>query len=375
MSYQSIDKIQSLLASSTFGYASDNKKAAGRALGTFIEIITFYLLKTWRLEHFMAIERPLPEFANSEITHNVEFTLHGNRFFGNFEFNCDNIPLTPNFIKRQTMGDGLFFRNSSNATTILDRNSVKKNACTIATFEGGFINAFLDNNSGKIKCFSMIDKPFAMFECKRVGVEEGMKKGPQTIEKAKQGSYVARTVSSLQRIRKDDGKIYGCCFDADGNCIIDNYYKLSRQIINADNSPLLRNYILTVGVISNHGNWFTADNMNKELKVLAQSYDWLVFLTDEGLAEFITKLLIKPAKAYEPVKKAFEMSYSTDKKTNMFTKSRMNLDADIALTNFFEDNISFVEQWFNVISPDRANLSDLKCDLQKLSQKNYWEIY
>lgn len=69
------------------------------------------------------------------------------------------------------------------------------------------------------------------------------------------------------------------------------------------------------------------------------------------------------------------MSYSTDKKTNMFTKSRMNLDADIALTNFFEDNISFVEQWFNVISPDRANLSDLKCDLQKLSQKNFWEIY
>ena len=371
MSYQSIDKIQSLLASSTFGYADDKKKAAGRALGTFIETITFYLLKTWGLESFLAIEHPLPEFANDEITHNVEFTLHGSKVFCNFNYNDINAPITSNYIKKQVKGDGLVFKNS----TILDKNGIEKNACTIATFEGGFINAYLDNASGKINCFSMIDKPFAMFECKRVGVEEGMKKGPQTIEKAKQGSYVARTVSSLQRVRKEDGKIYGCCFDADGNCIIDDYYKLSRQIIDTDNPYLLRNFILTVGVISNHGNWFTADNMNKELKVLAQSYDWLVFLTDEGLAEFITKLLIKPDKAYEPVKKAFEMSYATDKKANMFTKSKMSLDADIALSKYFKDNISAIEKWFNVISPGGSSLSDLKCDLQKLSQKNFWEIY
>ena len=48
-----------------------------------------------------------------------------------------------------------------------------------------------------------------MFECKRVGVEEGNKKGPQTIEKAKQGAYVARTVSSLQKIRIDSGELHG----------------------------------------------------------------------------------------------------------------------------------------------------------------------
>lgn len=49
--------------------------------------------------------------------------------------------------------------------------------------------------------------PFAMFECKRVGVEEGMKKGPQTIEKAKQGAYVARAVSGLQRVPRSNGSI------------------------------------------------------------------------------------------------------------------------------------------------------------------------
>ena len=48
-----------------------------------------------------------------------------------------------------------------------------------------------------------------MFECKRVGIEEGMTKGPQTIEKAKQGAYVARMASSLQKIRSESGEMQG----------------------------------------------------------------------------------------------------------------------------------------------------------------------
>lgn len=51
-----------------------------------------------------------------------------------------------------------------------------------------------------------------MFECKRVGVEEGMKKGPQTIEKAKQGAYVALKSSSLQKVRDKNGEVYGVYF-------------------------------------------------------------------------------------------------------------------------------------------------------------------
>jgi uncharacterized protein (DUF1810 family) len=76
MSYQSIDKVQSVLAEEVFGYAKDKKKAAGRALGTFIEIINFYLLKSWGLEQSTSIERGLVEYGNSEITHNVEYSLH-----------------------------------------------------------------------------------------------------------------------------------------------------------------------------------------------------------------------------------------------------------------------------------------------------------
>jgi hypothetical protein len=79
MGYDSVDKLQNLLASEVFHYTNDRKKAAGRALGTFVELIIYYVIKNWNLEHFTAIEHSLPEFANNEITHNVEFTLHGNR--------------------------------------------------------------------------------------------------------------------------------------------------------------------------------------------------------------------------------------------------------------------------------------------------------
>jgi len=46
MSYKSVDALQNILSSKVFHYAKDSKKAAGRALGTLVEIIAFYLLKS-----------------------------------------------------------------------------------------------------------------------------------------------------------------------------------------------------------------------------------------------------------------------------------------------------------------------------------------
>lgn len=193
MSYQSIDAIQNLLAKEVFSYTSDCKKASGRALGTFVEIITFYLLKTWGLEKYTAIERPLQEFANNEITHNVEFTMHCSRLLSECEIQGCDVPITVGKIKKRceellTMQDCKY-----KTATLVSASNVKKNACTIATSGSEFVNAYLTKDA--IQCYQLRNTPFAMFECKRVGVEEGMKKGPQTIEKAKQGSYVARTVS------------------------------------------------------------------------------------------------------------------------------------------------------------------------------------
>ncbi len=44
MAFESVDALQRILADTVFKYAADRKKAAGRALGTLVEIITFYAL-------------------------------------------------------------------------------------------------------------------------------------------------------------------------------------------------------------------------------------------------------------------------------------------------------------------------------------------
>lgn len=75
----------------------------------------------------------------------------------------------------------------------------------------------------------------------------------------------------------------------------------------ADKSEL-DGFILTIGVVSNHGNWFTADDLNKELLVLKQSYDWLHIKRIEA-------------------------------------------------------------QWFNVLSPNNTDVHELKLQLKTLSQK------
>ena len=76
MSYLSVDALQNALVESVFHYAKDRKKASGRALGTLLEVVVFYLLRSWGLRDALAIERPLAEFANPDIVHNVEYSLH-----------------------------------------------------------------------------------------------------------------------------------------------------------------------------------------------------------------------------------------------------------------------------------------------------------
>ena len=76
MAFESVDKLQKVLAEEVFNHTKDPKKAAGRALGTLVEIITYYLIKTWGLNNQISIERGLEEYGNPDITHNVEFSLH-----------------------------------------------------------------------------------------------------------------------------------------------------------------------------------------------------------------------------------------------------------------------------------------------------------
>ena len=379
MSYPSVDSLQKVLVEDVFHYAKDAKKAAGRALGTLVEIVTFYALKSWGLERNIAIERPLPEYANAEITHNVEYSLHPARAVQVMDIPSGSLPLTARkILEHASLTIPKNARCDPKSNAILTRDMVLRNSCTICDVGDIFLVAYLDefrDDHGKCTIVSLYKKPFAVFECKRVGIEEGNKKGPQTIEKAKQGAYVARTVSALQKIRFADGRIGGLIQTADGRIFCKDYYPFLAEIIAGRDPDLLANLILTVGVVSNHGNWFTSENHNKELKVLAQSYDWLLFLTDAGIAQFINQLLLKPTKALQPVRDAFLASYTGKKGANQFTKVRIALSADAVLQSYFKTNATTIEGWFNVIAPARKKLSTLREELNTLKDKNWQEIH
>jgi hypothetical protein len=216
-------------------------------------------------------------------------------------------------------------------------------------------------------------KPYAMVECKRVGVEEGVRKGPQTIEKAKQGAYVARAVSSLQKLRTGDGELRGLIYGSGDAIYTKPYLDLVAEVIASESPELLRDFVLTVGVASNHGNWFTSENHNKELKVLAQSYDYLLFLTDEGLSEFITTLLLEPAVDLMPAREVFLASYTGNRGNNQFTKVQMKYEADQVLQAFFAKHREDVEQWFSVISPSGGSLEQLRDQMSMLRDKD-WQV-
>lgn len=380
MAYQSVDEIQKVLATEVFHYTDSPKKASGRALGTLVEIITFYLIRSWGLEKNTAIEKGLPEFANLDITHNVEYSLHPLLFQTDITLPTSKLPFTSKkIIKHHSLGNQHFEPQIViNSNQLLTTKMILRNACTIYEKEDFFYNAYLksyDSQTCTCQISKLRRKPFAMFECKRVGIEEGTKKGPQTIEKAKQGAYVAKSVSSLQKIRFSNGKIGGFIELDNGQRIVKDYYELMDEIINTDNNQFLKNFILTVGVVSNHGNWFTSENHNKELKVLAQSYDWLLFLTDIGIAQFVDEILLHPEDRFKVARESFISSYTGVKGVkNTFTKVQISYNAHIALSTYFLENLPRIETWFNIITPKNKDLNDLKHEIDVLKSKNWTDI-
>ncbi len=372
MAFESVDALQKTLANTVFKYAKNNKKkAAGRALGTLVEIITFYTLHMWNLRDHVVIERSVPEFANPDILHNVEFSLHPIQAQHEVKIAPLSLPLTPAKIKRHL---SFLQETTVKSTQVLSRDAMKRNATVLVESETGPVIANVDtlnDSSCRLTVCELSTDPFAIFECKRVGVEEGMRKGPQTIEKAKQGAYVARSVSSLQKVRLRNGQFQGVMEQPNGSFLTGLYDEVLREVIDSSSVVEFAGFILTVGVVSNHGNWFTSDNHNKELRVLAQSYYWLLFLTDAGLSQFIDKLLLNPTPELAPAREAFLASYFGSSGANRFTKIRMAVDADEALRSYFTAHEAEVETWFNVISPHDGTIENLQSDLRKLAAKGW----
>lgn len=379
MTYESIEVLQGALARDVFVRAKDAKKAAGRALGTIVETLTFFVLESWGLRDGLAIEQKLPEFGNGEITHNVEFSLHP-------RIDKTTINLRPDQLASSLSAKRLLkeFQDARDicsgltvvTTTILDKMLVQRNCCVIAKSPDGkqFVTAQLLGlgNQPVLHLNRLVSTPYAMFECKRVGVEEGQKKGPTTIEKAKQGAYVASRVSSLQRIFSYDGRHLAVVFEADGSARISPYKETLDWVISKGSLSDLEGVVATVGIVSNHGNWFTGTNLNKELKVLRQSYDWLLFLKDNALAEFITDAIFNPVIGMECVREAFLATYETLEKgrRNMFTKVTMSPTVYSAMLNYMVQRKEHIaKDWFEVLAPFGSSLFELQNELITLDSR------
>ena len=177
MPYESVDQLQKLLTQTVFAYAKAPKKAAGRALGTLVEIITFYLLKTWGLGASVAIERGLDEYKNPEITHNVEYSLHPVKFIKPLQLATPKLPITPTKIFK-TFAKHLdhlqaFERKKHQ---LLSSSGILRNACVLAEGDDlvlvGLVR-LLRGQEMELDLVGQFRSPYAMFECKRVGIEEG----------------------------------------------------------------------------------------------------------------------------------------------------------------------------------------------------------
>jgi len=70
-----LDDLQNQLASTVFDKKIDAKKAAGRVLGTSLELIVYYLLLRFGVGDNITFEDALREFGYPSITHRVEFSL------------------------------------------------------------------------------------------------------------------------------------------------------------------------------------------------------------------------------------------------------------------------------------------------------------
>lgn len=372
MSYMSVDELQKALAEGVFRNRADVKKAAGRALGTLVELITFYLLREWGLGSTLTIELALPEFGNPDITHNVEFGLHPTASRQVIKLAVDGKSVTTLKILKAIGGA----TDDRKTTTLISADDVQRNACVLRDAREDFwVANLLDEQDEKyeIEVLQLRKEPFAMVECKRVGVEEGAKKGPTTIEKAKQGAYVAKHVSSLQKIRSFDGQLFGARAKPDGKIELRPWKEEIRRLVYECSASDLKGFVLTVGIVSNHGNWFTSDDPNKELLVLKQSYDWLLFLNDGGIAEFVQETIMSKGADMKPVRDAFNDSYASGTSgNNCFTKVKITNEAHQVLCSYFKKNRTHIEKkWFSVLSPSGEKLATLKDELEKLRDKDW----
>ncbi len=127
-------------------------------------------MRAWELRDHIVIERSVPEYANPQVVHNVEFSLHPIRHSHHLSVSTERLPVTPAKIARELpqLPDG-----ARKTHQLLSTEGVQRNACVIGEGAAGPIVTHVDD-LGEISCdltvCELFAEPFAIFECKRVGV-------------------------------------------------------------------------------------------------------------------------------------------------------------------------------------------------------------
>jgi len=156
----------------------------------------------------------------------------------------------------------------------------------------------------------------------------------------------------------------GIIYDDFNKPTIGPYDHMVSRIIKSNDPKTLSKFVMRVGIVSNHGNWITSSNPNKELRVLQQSYDWLLFLTDRGLTCFVEEAIMSGR--YPAIQSAFYSGHAKESRQNPFTKSNMDHDAHIELLCYFNQNKIRVEAWLDIMSPHKRPLGALKRQITEL---------
>lgn len=363
-----VDEVQKRLQEEIFKDRVDTKKAAGRALGTIQEIIVWFLLETHDLGVRTLLEYQLPEYGSNDILHNVEFSVHPLR-------SIDSLPLkgTKNLSLR--LPNKIINQHSKQKENLVSRVNVLEthrqfgrkvrlvNRCFVKNrvdwdYEEVYLGRYKNQNEGELVTISKT--PIAFIESKRVGLEEGTTTGPQTIEKAKQASYVALRSSKLQKIFHSSG-VKGVIEMPDGKTIIDSYEKLWNDLIKKGETEMLRGVIRSIIFLSDHINWYVKGVEKKDLRILKQSYDWTIWIEDKGLAGFVEEFLLTDG----VVRDVFYKNYVERKKGGaLFTKNRLDDEVYSILFDFFQKNAKKIkETWLKVLTPKDRTFDDLVKEL------------
>ncbi len=95
---------------------------------------------------------------------------------------------------------------------------------------------------------------------------------------------------------------------------------------------------------------------------------------DQGLAEFVSELLLDPTPELAEARAAFLKSYGPDASGNRFTKVKIDLKADVVLRRYFGAHAKEIESWFNIITPKGRSLKKLQEELRTLKGKDWKQI-